>query len=529
MSWFSRIRPGNPSVPTLRGGLALPRNKPGLSADGSIVSLPVPRILTIPLKNYHNEFVDAHVTIGQSVELGESIADGILASARGSIIAIEERPVIHPSFRKSPCIVLQTDPSVHDEVAVHAPEQTLTLDRIKACGIQGLGGAGYPTANKIQALLTHELAVDTLIINAVECEPLISCDEALMLNQPANIIQGIMALVKMSQCRRCVLAIENDKPACIAAIRASIEHLQAAEFIQLTTLTPVYPSGAERPLVERITGHRLTPGSYPSDLGVICINIATSLAAWRAQQGYALTSRIVTIAGEMAQKPTNVRVRFGTSVAEVLKQTGNHLAADKHRIRVGGPLSGFDLQSTDVPVTATTNCISIESQRKTVPVNACIRCSACDDICPVDLLPQQLYWYAKQEKIVEAARYHLSDCLECGCCDVVCPSNIPLTQTFRFAKGVQREQLRQTILAEESQQRFLQRDERNALREKLREQKRQAARTRLEERDDPIAEALARSRQRRKATNNTPEPITPKSFASNPEPTASSDANGTDQ
>jgi len=205
--------------------------------------------------------------------------------------------------------------------------------------------------------------------------------------------------------------------------------------LQHSPLDPVYPSGAEKLLVERITGQQLAANQHPSKLGILCLNVATVVAIEQARRGFPMVTRIVTIGGEQALNPTNVRVFLGTSVREVLKQTNNLIGDTSVRFRLGGPLSGFDLGDLDVPVTATTNSITVENAVTTNIEQPCIRCSACSDVCPVELMPQQLHPFSIKEDSAKLTKLGIHECIECGCCDAVCPSSIPLTHTFRYAKG----------------------------------------------------------------------------------------------
>ena len=492
--WFSTAPSSN-----LRGGLALPRNKPGISADNKIEALTLPSTLCIPLLNYHNEVVDPFVFIGQEVSPGDSLAEGIIASCYGVVESIESRNVNHPAGIQSPCVIISTNTTRFHEAAVYAIQETLTAERISACAIQGLGGAGFKTAEKLSAIdaNTHG-KVDTLIINAVECEPLISCDESLIASQAPLIVTAIEGLIDMTQCQRCLLAIEDDKTTAIEQLQRAIQAHKKPTRFEVIYLAPVYPSGAERPLVERLTGKQSPGHIFPASLGILCINVATALATEHARQGKPMISRIVTIAGELAAKPTNVRITFGTSVYDAIEQTGNLTHIKNAQVRLGGPLSGFVIDDLTTAITATTNCITLERKIKPEHIHPCIRCGACSDVCPVDLLPQQLNTYCINENTEKAQLFRLSECIECACCDVVCPSNIPLTQTFRFAKGLIREQDRQSLLATQAETRYQKRESRLADRLEKRALKREAARARLATSKDPIADALARARQRRK-------------------------------
>lgn len=484
------------SLPALHGGLALPRNKPGLPFEGVITTLALPEQLVLPLLNYRRETLTPLVVIGQQIHLGQVLAEGIIASASGCIIAIEPRPILHPSGRSELCVVIRPYDDTAVATAVYPSQNTLTVERLAACGVSGLGGAGFATREKFATTSLLGTPLDTLLINAVECEPLISCDEALMMCEAPDIIKAISALATMTRCRRCVLAIENDKLAAISTLQKAIS-IQSCP-VELQLLPPVYPSGAERTLIQRITGHQLSAGERPVNRGILCINVATALAAWQAQQGFALTSRVVTIAGESCNNPVNVRVAFGTSIADVLRLTGNQPLRSTARIRVGGPLSGFDVSELEAPVTATTNCIALHPLSVTSSEQPCIRCSACSDVCPEQLLPQQLYWYARSDHLDGAHRFGLDSCIECGCCDIVCPSAIPLTATFRHARDARREQQRLEAAAVAAEQRYLAREQRLAQRAAAREDRRLVAKAKLTASSDPIADALARARSRRK-------------------------------
>jgi electron transport complex protein RnfC len=492
--WFSST-----SNSDLRGGLALPRNKPGLSADREIRTLSVENKICIPLLNYQQEVLEPVVSIGQTVRPGDTLAAGVVASCFGIVESIESRAVNHPSGIHSLCVIICPETGKPNDVPYYPTQDVVTADRISACAIHGLGGAGFNTTDKLNAIrATDHGFVDTLIINAVECEPLISCDESLIANQAPLIVTAIEGLIDLTQCRCCLFAIEDDKTVAIEQLELAIQEYAHGVRFEVIYLAPIYPSGAERPLVERLTGKR-TPGDiFPASLGILCINVATALATEYARQGHALVSRIITIAGDFAENPMNVRVTFGTSIYDVIQQTGNLTHIDNAKIRVGGPLSGFLIQDLSAPITATTNCITLERSTKPEQIHACIRCGACSDVCPVDLLPQQLNTYCVIENTEKAKEFRLNECIECACCDVVCPSNIPLTQTFRFTKGLIREQDRQSLLASQAETRYQQRESRLADHAEKRALKREAARARLETSKDPIADALARARQRRK-------------------------------
>ena len=515
MKWLQRLFSTSHQTNSISGGLALQYDNHVSFDEQGIRTLCVPAQICLPLIDYYRRPLAPLVRAGQSIVRGEAVAQGVLASASGRIIAIEERSIIHPSGYSAPCVVIETDAHVSDnthsnptekdssanhhsanESALYEPQAKLTTERLALCGVSGLGGAGFSTASKFNAAFSGEQTIKILLINAVECEPVISCDEALVIEQAADIVKAIDALISMTGCAHCIVAIENDKHTAVAALQQALSIHPVP--VELRQLTPVYPSGAERALIKCVTGVELSGDQRPVERGIVCINIATALAAHRAQLGLPLTSRIVTIAGDAASHCINVRVNFGTSIKEVLKQTGNNHALLNHRVRVGGPLSGFDLHDLDVPVSATTNCITIEQPYQPPVTQPCIRCGECSEVCPAQLLPQQLYRYADENNSEQLRRFGLSECIECGCCAVVCPSSIPLTQTFRYARDQLREQTLQQDLAAEAVKRYEQREVRLQQRHLAREEKRRLAKARLTDKQEPIADALARARQRRK-------------------------------
>ncbi len=524
MSWLSRFRSSNnkhyapnrhEGFPPI-GGLALTRNKPGLPAPGSpIKDICLPAQLVFPLVDYHKHVLTPVVSVGDCVVIGDWLAPGVLTSANGVVSAIEDRSIIHPSHCSALCVVIDTCPDTEATLAAIQTNEVFSSltahERIRRANVSGLGGAGFSTANKLAAI--HSSDIKLLLINAVECEPMISCDEALILSDATHIIEAVIQMINITRCARCVLAIEDDKidaiPLLQAAIKSSRQSIDdAAVNIELILLSPIYPSGAERVLVQRIIGKMPSAGIRATDQGILCLNVATTLAASASQHGAPLIWRVVSVAGSAAAQPVNVRVRLGTPVSHVLEQTGNESAINNSgctmRIRAGGPLSGFDLPNLNVPITATTNCITVEpaiaSEAAIDSASACIRCSRCSDVCPVGLLPQQLHWYCDKTLTDDAMRFGLNDCIECGCCDVVCPSLIQLTASFRHNKATLREQQLSSQQAQISKVRFEQREQRLEQRalqaQSLRRQRAKQLQAKTAE-HDPIAAAMARARARR--------------------------------
>ena len=410
---------------------------------------PLPKRLILPLHQHIGHPAEPTVKIGDYVFRGQLIARAVSdisaavhASSSGTVVAICEHDIPHPSGLKAPCIIIETDGldrSRRETVRTHnlsdlSPAQIRNI--IHQSGIVGLGGAGFPSSKKLNP---DDKKVETLIINAAECEPYITCDEMLMREQSLEIIEGVLIMRKALQAKRCVIAIENKKYKTLDIMEKVVKH-SGYDFIEVAAVPTVYPAGGEKQLIQVITGLEVPSQGLPIDIGVVCQNVATAYAACRAvEHGEPLITRYLTIAGSVA-KPRNLIVRVGTPIGELIEQCGG-VRQTLNKVIIGGPMMGFALHNDDVPVVKTTNCILVNSVIADVPLPSrastampCIRCGACTDVCPMNLLPQQLYWYARAKDFDKVQDYDLFDCIECGCCDYVCPSHIPLVQYYRFAK-----------------------------------------------------------------------------------------------
>ncbi len=485
------------------GGLKLDGRKQ-LSNEGPIESAEIPRLLEISLSQHIGHPTEAVVKVGDNVKKGQLIghAEGTVsapvhASSSGTVTAIEERLVPHPSGLPALCVIIETDGydrwdnctpliSLDDpqHKNLHALSAEQITDKVAEAGIVGLGGALYPSAAKLET--ARKKATDTLIINAAECEPYITCDDALMHNRPEEIILGILLIKKIVGARYCLIGIEDNKPEAFKALsdaiagyeRAIHEHCeQTIEIIQVPTR---YPAGGEKQLIQVLTGKEVPTQGLPMDIGIICHNITTAATVYQAvYRGEPLVSRIVTITGGAIKKPQNMEVAIGTSIREIMDQAG----WDKNKVDkiiMGGPMMGFALPSIDVPVTKATNCILVSEPGELAtppPAMPCIRCSRCADSCPMSLLPQQMYWYAKARDLEKIHDYNIFDCIECGCCSYVCPSNIPLVQYFRYAKNEIWDDERERNKANLARERHEFRQERL---EKMKKAREEAARLRKE-------------------------------------------------
>jgi electron transport complex protein RnfC len=422
----------------------------------------IPAQLIVPLQQHIGNPAEAIVKVGDYVHKGQIIAESngnisatVHASSSGKVIAIEERAIPHPSGLNGICIVINTDSK--DDWGEHKlnpiadyqnAEVDILLKRIQQSGIVGLGGAVFPTAVKIEGSRKH--AIKTLIVNGAECEPYITCDDRLMRERSVEIIKGINILQYMLKPEKCLIAIEDNKPEAILAMQQAVINDPSANLdIEVVTIPTIYPSGGEKQLIEILTGKEVAAGSLPIEMGLLSLNTGTVYSIYRAIiKGEPLLSRIVTVTGNGVQHPQNFEVLLGTPFSHLAVQAGGYSKMAEHLI-MGGPMMGFALPNDEVPVIKATNCalfISTTSLNESnsafsnQPTLPCIRCGKCMEVCPVKLLPQQMYWHIRAKDFEKTQQHKLKDCIECGACSYVCPSHIPLVDYFRFAKTEIREQ-----------------------------------------------------------------------------------------
>ncbi len=432
------------AIGKFHGGIKLPGHKQ-VSMQSPVSDAPLPDELVIPLQQHIGQAAEPVVNVGDHVLKGQLIAHTVAAvsapihaSSSGTISAIELRTFPHPSSLQALCIIIKTDGK--DTAVDSHPAATDNLsaselrDIIHNAGIVGLGGAGFPSALKLNPPLTA--SIETLILNAAECEPYITCDAVLMQEQAELIIRGAQFILQALEIPDCIIGIEDNQPEAIAALSTAIAKLDDTR-IKIHTLETRYPAGGEKQLIEALTDKQVPLNSLPSKIGIVCHNVATAYSIAEAVlQGKPLIDRIVTITGEGVTHPQNLRVRIGTSIKFLLEHCGFRQDLTD-RVLMGGPMMGFVLPALDLPVIKTTNCILAESKAERghqSPAMPCIRCGECARVCPATLLPQQLYWYARAKDFDKVQDHHVFDCIECGCCDYVCPSHIPLVHYFRFAK-----------------------------------------------------------------------------------------------
>ncbi|WP_372772677.1 electron transport complex subunit RsxC [Pantoea sp. WEP] len=424
------------------GGIHPPEMKTQ-SSGTPLSQLPLPEQFIIPLKQHIGHEGEICVAPGDKVLRGQPLTFGsgrmlpVHAPTSGTIEAIAPHMTAHPSGLSELCVFLRADGEdrwmpLDPQPDYRALGRHAVVKRIHEAGIAGLGGAGFPTATKLRGGLR---GVNTLIINAAECEPYITADDRLMQDCAAEVLEGCRILAWVLQAERVLIGIEDNKPEAIAALKQA---LAGDRELQLRVIPTKYPSGGAKQLTKILTGREVPHGGRSTDIGVLMQNVGTAWAVKRAiVDGEPITERVVTLTGEAIARPRNVWGRLGTPVSHLLQQVGFTPGA-RQMVIMGGPLMGFTLPSLNVPVVKITNCIlapSASEMGQPLEEQSCIRCSACADACPAKLLPQQLYWYSQGGDHDKARAHHIDDCIECGACAYVCPSNIPLVQYYRQEKA----------------------------------------------------------------------------------------------
>lgn len=445
------------------GGIHPHENK-AQSTGEKIGHIPLPDELIIPLNQHIGTPAKPVVTVGEKILKGQLIAEAegvfstcVHASTSGTVTAIEDRVVPHPSGMSAQCIVIAPD-GEEKWTALQACEnyleqpQHVLVEKLRRAGLAGMGGAGFPTSVKLSPKSIDK--VDTLIINAAECEPYITADDALMREKADEIILGIKLFdYILGSASQILVGIEDNKPEAIEALKKASENTN----IDVVVIPTKYPSGGEKQLIQILTGREVPSQGLPSHVGVLVQNVGTALAAYRAVRfGEPLISRVTTVVGQALGHQRNVEVLIGTPIQHVLAQHGfkSELCS---RLVIGGPMMGYTVERTDIPVIKTTNCILAPAKNELpeqVPAQACIRCGMCSEVCPANLLPQQLYWYSRAQDNDKLQSYNLFDCIECGACSYVCPSNIPLVQYYRASKGSVRHAEAEKKKSDHARQRF---------------------------------------------------------------------------
>ncbi|WIM06067.1 MAG: electron transport complex subunit RsxC [Candidatus Nitricoxidivorans perseverans] len=413
------------------------------AADAPLRTLPMPPRLYVPLLQHAGQPARPIVLVGQKVLKGQLIAEPrgkvsapIHAPTSGIVAAIGEITAPHPSGLPFHAITLESDGA--DKAAdADVPADPFALspeeitERVAAAGVVGLGGATFPSSVKLA--LGKRTAVATLIVNGGECEPYLSCDDRVMRDFAAGVIDGVRLMMHAIGAREALVGIEDNKPESIAAMRKA-----AAPFseIRVRPVPSRYPMGSDRQLIETLTGKEVPADCRAADVGVIVNNVSTANAVHRAiRLGEPLIRRIVTMNGGAVWQPGNILAPVGTLASDLLAFAG--LKSEPARLLMGGPMMGAVLPHSRVPIVkGTAGILALaEGEIATPDASPCVRCGNCIRACPIGLLPLEMVARVRVDDLSGAEAIGLGDCISCGCCAYICPSRIPLVQYFTHAKG----------------------------------------------------------------------------------------------
>jgi len=425
-----------------KGGIHPEENK--LSAGKLIEILPLPKTFVVAMSQHIGAPAVPTVKTGDKVKTGQLIGQGrefvsanVHSPISGTVIKIEEYSDI--TGYKKMSVIIECEGDVWEEGILKTPSQNIEsfepayiLERIKDAGIVGLGGATFPT--HIKAMIPKDKTAEWILINGAECEPYLTCDHALMLEKPIEIIKGLQLLMKALNVKHASIGIEKNKPDAIQKLKNEIKNQSE---ISITALQLKYPQGGEKQLIKAILNREVPSGKLPIDVGVVVFNISTVYAVYEAVYlNKPLFERLVTITGKDCIQPKNVWVRIGTPISQLLEYAGG-LPDSTGKIINGGPMMGKSFSNISAPVTK--GCSGIltipEKEAPRKKMSDCIRCGKCVGVCPMGLEPYLLMHLGTKEMNDELESNKVTDCLECGCCSYECPSNRPLLDHIRLGKS----------------------------------------------------------------------------------------------
>lgn len=400
---------------------------------------PDPKEVVIPLSMHAGAPANPTVQVGDTVKVGQVIGEPaafisgfVHSSVSGTVTAIENRP--HATRGECLSVIIRSDGknTLHESVQPREDADSLTPDEIveiiKNAGIVGMGGAGFPTAVKLKPAKP----VDTILLNGCECEPLLTADHRVLLEYADDVIFGLRMIIKAVGAKKGVIVIEDNKPDAIALMQEKTAGCSNMEVVAAKTK---YPQGAEKMLIKRVTGRQVPRGGLPADVGCVVSNISTTKAIADAiQKGMPLIERVVTVTGERLKNPGNYIVKIGTNTKDLIDYCGGVTGDGEVTVKAGGPMMGFVLSDTNVPIMKGSNGIIVVDTDHTKE-QSCIKCGRCMDVCPMELSPLYFAKFADEKNWQGMKEKNVMDCIECRCCEYICSSKIPLVDKIKAGKN----------------------------------------------------------------------------------------------
>ena len=415
-----------------------PSERKGFTEHLALQRFPEPEEVVIPLSMHAGAPANPVVQAGDKVKVGQIIGEPagfisgyVHSSVSGTVTAIENRG--HATRGECLSVVIRSDGQnmLDESVQPHKDLESLTPEEIveivQKAGIVGMGGAGFPTSVKLKPAKP----VDTILLNGCECEPLLTADHRVMLEFADDVIFGLQAIIKAVGAERGLIVIEDNKPDAIELMKEKTASYSNMDVVAARTK---YPQGAEKMLIKRVTGRKVPSGGLPADVGCIVSNISTTKAISDAiQKGMPLVERVVTVTGERLKHPGNFLVKIGTSTKALIDYCGGVTGNGEVTVKAGGPMMGFVLTDTDVPIMKGSNGIIVVDTDH-VAEQPCIKCGRCMDVCPMELSPLYFAKYADEQNWQGMKDKNVMDCIECRCCEYICSSKIPLVDKIKAGK-----------------------------------------------------------------------------------------------
>lgn len=430
-----------------RGGVSVSHNKN--TAEMPVERMPIPSKVVLPMQQHIGAPCTPTVKVGDIVSVGQVVGDSesfvsapIHATVSGKVTAVGDVRLANGLITKG--VTIESDGEMRLYEGIKPPVVTNKKElaqAVRESGLVGLGGAGFPTHVKLN--FPDDKEIDTLVINAAECEPYITVDYRECIENAENVLKGAELIRKILGIKQVIIAIEDNKPKVFEIMKEIADRdNDKGDAIKLMTLASRYPQGAEKMMVLSATGRTVPPGKLPADVGCIVMNVASvAFVARYIETGKPLVSRSITVDGGAIAEPKNLRVPIGTNIGDIIDYCGG-FKSEPRKLISGGPMMGIAICDTEAPICKQNNALLAFDDRKDLikKERDCIRCGKCVDVCPMSLMPTLIERYAKVKDAESLKKYNVNVCMECGSCAYCCPSGRPLVQYMRLAKQVLREE-----------------------------------------------------------------------------------------